>query len=1096
MLYTLDDLAAHIAPDRLELGWRWYRDGKVSAPNIQRGGEIVTAFIRHSYGYPLRLYIRTSKVGGAITISGECSCATKHNCEHVAAVLLQALKDCQALPDTLTGTPGARKGARQAARGSPSVADPAATQVLLYLLRPDEHVLFVEPKVARRLKHGGYSIGRQFNPSRTLAHTPARFLQPQDFELLTTLDQLSFLPHLGFELSGARRSDTLFKDLLATGRCHLAGLDLGSPLRQGAKRPIRFDWQIDEYAFQRIAGQTTPTSEALLRLPVLWYLDRAAGECGPVDSELSDALVQDLFSLPAVAPGQVVKLRKALSKAYPAERIPALRAFHVDKLPRVRPVPSLCLSTQKTGQGTEHSDTYDIARLRFDYGGIEVDPDGPDTRLDGTRVVRVRRDRKAEAAARQLLREMGLAELEFSTSETSAAHFAPSADDELTEAEAWLDFQGDHLPALRKQGWRITYAHFRYRLIEPTHWYCEIDSLERRDWFSVGLGVEVEGKRVDLLPILLEVLRKFPRGQLEQKDGSIENLIVTLTGEQEETQLLCLPVERVLPLLHTVLEIYGDAASSNPDRLQLSRTQLARLSALEPIDRHDQVARLQWLGDDDARQLLERLRNLEGIPEATPPAGLAVALRPYQQQGLSWLQFLREYRFAGILADDMGLGKTLQALAHLLLEKESGRADRPSLVVAPTSLMFNWRHEARRFTPQLRVLVLQGPQRGEQFATIAEHDLVITTYPLLARDQHALLAQRYHLLILDEAQVVKNAKAQTSQLVRKFDARHRLCLTGTPMENHLGELWSLFDFLLPGLLGQQKRFRQLFRTPIEQHGSEPVAQRLSRRIRPFLLRRTKQQVAAELPQKIEIVQPVTLQGQQRELYESVRLAMHQRVRAEIERQGLARSHVVVLDALLKLRQVCCDPRLLASERARGVGISAKLDMLMELLPEMVEEGRRILVFSQFTRMLGLIESEVQAAGFDYVKLTGQTRDRETPVRRFQQGEVPLFLISLKAGGVGLNLTAADAVVHYDPWWNPAVERQATDRAHRIGQEQSVFVYKLLCEGTVEEKMQAMQQRKQALADGLYQQGDEQRPQWSNEDLNELFEPLGDMAEEP
>jgi SNF2 family DNA or RNA helicase len=290
------------------------------------------------------------------------------------------------------------------------------------------------------------------------------------------------------------------------------------------------------------------------------------------------------------------------------------------------------------------------------------------------------------------------------------------------------------------------------------------------------------------------------------------------------------------------------------------------------------------------------------------------------------------------------------------------------------------------------------------------------------------------------------------------------------MENHLGELWSLFDFLLPGLLGQQKRFRQLFRTPIEQHGSEPVAQRLSRRIRPFLLRRTKQQVAAELPQKIEIVQPVTLQGQQRELYESVRLAMHQRVRAEIERQGLARSHVVVLDALLKLRQVCCDPRLLASERARGVGISAKLDMLMELLPEMVEEGRRVLVFSQFTRMLGLIESEVQAAGFDYVKLTGQTRDRETPVRRFQQGEVPLFLISLKAGGVGLNLTAADAVVHYDPWWNPAVERQATDRAHRIGQEQTVFVYKLLCEGTVEEKMQAMQQRKQALADGLYQQG--------------------------
>ena len=331
-------------------------------------------------------------------------------------------------------------------------------------------------------------------------------------------------------------------------------------------------------------------------------------------------------------------------------------------------------------------------------------------------------------------------------------------------------------------------------------------------------------------------------------------------------------------------------------------------------------------------------------------------------------------------------------------------------------------------------------------------------------------------------------------MLRKIQARHRLCLTGTPMENHLGELWSLFDFLLPGLLGDSKRFRRLFRTPIEQHASESVAQHLSRRIRPFLLRRTKQQVAMELPEKIEIVQSVALEGKQRELYETVRLAMHRRVRDEIERQGLARSQVVVLDALLKLRQVCCDPRLVASEQARAVSASAKLEALMQLLPEMVEEGRRILVFSQFTSMLGLIEDAVKAAGIDYVKLTGRTRDRQSSVQRFQQGTVPLFLISLKAGGVGLNLTAADAVIHYDPWWNPAVERQATDRAHRIGQRQTVMVYKLLCEGTVEEKIQAMQQRKQALADGLYQQGGDQSPQWSSQDLEELFGPLHDNAD--
>ncbi len=437
----------------------------------------------------------------------------------------------------------------------------------------------------------------------------------------------------------------------------------------------------------------------------------------------------------------------------------------------------------------------------------------------------------------------------------------------------------------------------------------------------------------------------------------------------------------------------------------------------------------------------------------------------------------------------MGLGKTVQALAHLLLEKESGRADRPSLVVAPTSLMFNWRHEAERFAPGLRVLVLHGPKRKDCFPLIARHDLVLTTYPLLARDRDVLLAHRYHVVILDEAQVIKNPRAHAGRVAREIDSRHRLCLTGTPLENHLGELWSLFDFLLPGLLGNSKQFRRFFRTPIEQRGSEAASDRLSRRIRPFLLRRTKQQVAAELPPKTEIIQSVALEGEQRELYETVRLAMHRRVREEIERQGLARSHILVLDALLKLRQVCCHPALVKMDKAQPVRQSAKLTMLMEILPEMIEEGRRILLFSQFTAMLALIEDELKRSGIGYVKLTGRTRDRETPVRRFQAGDTPLFLISLKAGGVGLNLTAADTVIHYDPWWNPAVERQATDRAHRIGQRQKVFVYRLICEGTLEEKIQVMQQRKQALADGLYNGGADNQPRWDEKDLEALFAPL-------
>jgi SNF2 family DNA or RNA helicase len=612
--------------------------------------------------------------------------------------------------------------------------------------------------------------------------------------------------------------------------------------------------------------------------------------------------------------------------------------------------------------------------------------------------------------------------------------------------------------------------------------------------------VQLEGERINLLPALVGLLQEFPkvfrRQQLQELDPE-RHLIVPL----DDGRRVPVPLGRIRHILETLFELYQADALNADARLRLSRIQLARLAELDELAGQTPM---HWLGSSELRDLAERLRGIDGIPDVAAPAGLKTTLRDYQQHGLAWLQFLREYELAGLLADDMflreyelaglladdmGLGKTVQALAHLLLEKEQGRADRPSLVVAPTSLMGNWRREARQFTPDLRVLTLHGPRRREQFAAIADHDLVLTTYPLLVRDRQALLAHDYHLLILDEAQIIKNPGAQASRMVRELRARQRLCLTGTPMENHLGELWSLFDFLLPGLLGDARQFRRVFRNPVEKAGDTTVAAQLARRVRPFLLRRTKEAVVRELPPKTEIVRSVELEGMQRDLYESIRLAMHQRVRREVAEKGLARSQIVILDALLKLRQVCCDPRLVKLESARKVQHSAKLEMLLELLPGMLEEGRRVLLFSQFTGMLKLIEARVKEAGVDYVKLTGQTRDRTTPVARFQCAEVPLFLISLKAGGLGLNLTAADTVIHYDPWWNPAVERQATDRAHRIGQENPVFVYKLIAEGTVEEKIQSLQARKQALADSLFERKEGGGVQWTAADLEALFEPL-------
>ena len=437
----------------------------------------------------------------------------------------------------------------------------------------------------------------------------------------------------------------------------------------------------------------------------------------------------------------------------------------------------------------------------------------------------------------------------------------------------------------------------------------------------------------------------------------------------------------------------------------------------------------------------------------------------------------------------MGLGKTAQTLAHLLLEKQAGRLDRPALIVLPTSLIFNWKNEAARFAPGLAILSLHGPERKSRFAEIAHSDVVLTTYPLLWRDAAELTRQPYHVLILDEAQTVKNARSQGAEVVRKIVARHRLCLTGTPLENHLGELWSQFDFLLPGFLGSNQAFTRYWRTPIEKFGDTQRRDLLARRVRPFILRRKKEEVARELPAKTIIVRKVELVGGQRDLYETVRVAMDEKVREEIANKGFNRSQIVILDALLKLRQVCCDPRLVKARSAQKIKERAKLDLLMTMLPEQVEEGRRILLFSQFTSMLDLIEKELKLAGLDYALLTGDSRDREQQVRRFQAGEVPIFLISLRAGGVGLNLTAADTVIHYDPWWNPAAESQATDRAHRLGQDKPVFVYKLIVAGSIEEKILALQERKSELAERILSADRGVDAKFGRDDIAALFAPL-------
>ncbi|HZF81354.1 MAG TPA: DEAD/DEAH box helicase, partial [Rubrivivax sp.] len=517
--------------------------------------------------------------------------------------------------------------------------------------------------------------------------------------------------------------------------------------------------------------------------------------------------------------------------------------------------------------------------------------------------------------------------------------------------------------------------------------------------------------------------------------------------------------------------------------LQLNDWQAERAEGLRQSLSETQAERAglfgQWQlqGESGLQALVQRLRGAGLPPEVSAPPGLQLQLRGYQLQGLAWLQYLREHHLAGILADEMGLGKTAQVLAHLLLEKDAGRLDLPALVVLPTTLVANWRAEAARQAGDLRVLALQGSQRRRDFPRIREHDLVLTTYALLPRDLDALKQQPWHLVVLDEAQFAKNAGSRAASAARRLPARHRLALSGTPVENNLSELWAHFDLLMPGFLGDWRSFNRLWRRPIEDNGEQQRAELLARRVRPFILRRRKEDVAADLPTRSEVIRRVQLQGAQRALYESVRIAADEHVRRIIKDATLwsASDHtpaqgaqIAVLDALLKLRQVCCDPRLLKNTALPANIESAKLELLAEMLPALLSQGRRVLVFSQFTALLALVQAQLVELQLPHLLLTGATpaAKRSERIAQFQAGDTPLLLASLKAGGVGLNLTAADTVIHLDPWWNPAVQEQASARAHRIGQTRPVFIYKLVVEGSIEERMLALQARKAALAESV------------------------------
>lgn len=663
------------------------------------------------------------------------------------------------------------------------------------------------------------------------------------------------------------------------------------------------------------------------------------------------------------------------------------------------------------------------------------------------------------------------------------AHFeAPVSERfEINDRYLYDDFTlvAPYLIALNDLGWDVVIAKsFRLNRIKADRWYVQVEKQTKTgsaSAFGLEVGVQLEGETINLMPYIVKAI----------KTGQFEQVQKDLVLQLDSGQMIGVDVAKVKQIIATLGELYDDKPLDKDERLPLAEQQLMQVVQLqqnwqqEPPQLTSSKSKkktesiepdngLQWLGDTSIQEKIKKLQTYKKLPKTNVPKNLQATLRPYQQQGLDWLIFLQQHNLHGLLADDMGLGKTLQTLALLLHHQQTApnNSQKTSLIVAPTSLLGNWQAEAARFTPSLKTLILSGANREQDYQAWDDYDLIITSYGVMNRDITELAKRGVFYLILDEAQAIKNRKTQTAQAAKAVPARHRLCLTGTPVENHLGELWSMFDFLMPGFLGTEKRFEHVYRFPIEKDDNQERLQQLQQRMAPFILRRTKSEVAKELPDKTEILKMIDLEERQAHVYESIRLTLVDEIKQAFKDQK--GNQILIGNALLRLRQVCCHPSLVNLQSVDKNAGSAKLDWLTTAVPNLVEEGRRILIFSSFTGMLSLIEKELKQLEIPYLSLTGKTpaKQRTRDIARFQDEQVPVYLISLKAGGAGINLTAADTVIHYDPWWNPAAEQQASDRAHRIGQDKQVFVYKLISRGTVEEKIHTMQQQKQALANQL------------------------------
>lgn len=779
-----------------------------------------------------------------------------------------------------------------------------------------------------------------------------------------------------------------------------------------------------------------------------WHIDTNEGIARRIDKVVSPAALRRLLNSPTIAEpaGELISV---ITRDLP--RVALEMGAPLPELSQIAEVVDITPSFVFRAGGSISEAN---ATLKVRYGDLEVEvrADGISPPIivqppeEGQKRARcIRADIVAQQLAVQLLLEHGLSPSE------EGDRFVASGGDSIR-------FWSEGVAALPKE-WEL---YIPQELVGAQMRSSTVAMKARVssgvDWLNVNISWEADGVSIDRE----EIQRCLREGKK----------YVRLS----DNSYAALDSRRIQALIDREVEILASAGKQG----KLPLSQAGRVQELLEQADEKTVATA-------TKALFKKLASLDEIKKTRKPRGLKATLRPYQEQGLSWLRFIHDIGSGGVLADDMGLGKTVQTIA-LLLSLNSGKDTGPVkvLIVAPTSVVTNWVREIERFGPSLKVALWHGANRKEQEADLEGAHVIITSYALLRRDLKMLSGIKLDYAILDEAQAIKNPSSATAAAAKELNTQHRLALTGTPIENRLSEIWSIFDFVSPGLLGPLAKFEERYARPIDQGDSKQAA-RLRAVIHPFILRRTKREVAKDLPDKLEFNQIVDMAPEQRAVYLQVLREVRAQVMGEVERVGVAKSQLHILAGLTKLRQAACDPRLLGLPKDLGPEDSGKLSALRELVQEVEEGGHKVLIFSQFVSMLKLVATALDQDKIRYEYLDGSTTDRAERIDRFQEDPtIPVFLISLKAGGSGLNLTAADTVIHFDPWWNPAVEDQATDRAHRIGQDKVVSVYRLIAGGTIEEKILQLKQKKKDLVASVLEEDQGGGKRLTKTDLEDLF----------